>query len=370
MTAALEHCARSGAWGKYDGENCQRLRQQLREFHAADHVALCSSGTVGIELALRGLNICVGDEVLLAGYDFKGNFLTVLTVGALPVLVDLDPQTGQLDPQRATHAIGPKTRAIIATHLHGGVVNMPALRRLADAHRLAIIEDACQMPGAKLGSFRAGMQGDVGVISFGGSKLLTAGRGGALLTNRADVMTRLRRYSFRGNDAYPLSELQAAVLLPQLEQLDSRRAERQWRVGELCERLADVPALTSIHIGSATNAPDFYKVGFRYDAEACGGLSRDLFAAAMQAEGIALFPGFRGLHRIHARSRFRQIDELSEATRADSDWLVLHHPVLLEGSDAIHEVVTAVRKIRADAEQLRTANLPIRATASLWEGDL
>lgn len=370
VTAALEHCALSGHWGKYDGENCRRLRERLGEFHIAEYVALCSSGTVGIELALRGLNICSGDEVLLAGYDFKGNFLTVLTVGATPVLVDLDPQTGQLDPQRAARAIGPKTRAIIASHLHGGVVDMPALRRLADAHRLAIIEDACQMPGAKLGSFRAGMQGDVGVISFGGSKLLTAGRGGAVLTNRIDVMTRLRRYSFRGNDAYPLSELQAAVLIPQLEQLDSRRADRQRRVGELCELLADVRTLTLIHVGSTTNAPDFYKVGFRYHEEACGGLSRDLFAAAMQAEGVALFPGFRSLHRIHARSRFRQIDELSEATRADSDWLVLHHPVLLEGSDAIHEIVTALRKIRAHAEQLRTANLPNRATASLWEGDL
>lgn len=367
ITAALEQCARSGTWGKYDGENCQRLRQQLGEYHAADHVALCSSGTVGIELALRGLNIAAGDEVLLAGYDFKGNFLNVLTVGATPVLVDLDPQTGQMNPQRAAHAIGPKTRAIIATHLHGGVVDMSALHQLADEHRLAIIEDACQMPGAKLGLHRAGMQGDVGVISFGGSKLLTAGRGGAVLTNRADVITRLRRYSFRGNDAYPLSELQAAVLLPQLEQLDSRRAERRRRADDLCKQLADVPVLTPIHVVAGSNETDFYKVGFRYHAETCGGLSRDVFAAAMQAEGIALFPGFRGLHLIHARSRFRQADELSEATRADSDWLVLHHPVLLEGSSAIREVVMAVRKIHVHAEHLRTANLSIRATVGPWE---
>jgi perosamine synthetase len=370
ITAALEECARSGNWGKYDGDNCQRLRQQLREFHAAEFVALCSSGTAGIELALRGLNITAGDEVLLAGYDFKGNFLNVLTVGATPVLVDIDPQTGQMDLQRAANAIGPQTRAVIATHLHGGIVDLSALRRLAEAHRLVIIEDACQMPGAKLGSFRAGTQGDVGVISFGGSKLLSAGRGGAVLTNRADVIPRLRRYSFRGNDAYPLSELQAAVLLPQLERLDSRRLERQRRVGELCELLADVPVLTAIHTVSTTNSPDFYKVGFRYRAEACGGLAREVFAAAMQAEGIALFPGFRGLHLIHARSRFRQADELSEATRADSEWLVLHHPVLLEGSRAIHEVVAAVRKIRAHAEHLRTANLPTGTIVGSWEGEL
>jgi len=214
------------------------------------------------------------------------------------------------------------------------------------------------------------MQGDVGVLSFGGSKLLTAGRGGTVLTNRPDVITRMRRYGFRGNDAYPLSELQAAVLLPQLEQLDSRRAERRRRVGEFWELLADVPALTPLHVVTGPDEPDFYKVGIRYNSEACGGLSRAMFAAAMQAEGIALFPGFRGLHLIHARSRFRQTDELSEATRADSDWLVLHHPVLLEGREAVCEVVTAARKICAHADRLRTAQLAILTTVSPWENEL
>jgi dTDP-4-amino-4,6-dideoxygalactose transaminase len=285
------------------------------------------------------------------------------------VLVDVQPATGQLDPAQAAEAITSRTRAIIASHLHGGVVNMAALRSVADEHGLAIVEDACQTPGAPLGARRAGMHGDVGVISFGGSKLLSAGRGGAILTNRLDIAARIRRYGFRGNAAYPLSELQAAVLLPQLDQLDARRAERRSRAAELFAGLADCPILTPLGEPSAFSEPDYYKVGFHYHAGACGGLSRDVFAAAMQAEGIAVFPGFRGLHRLHARSRFRQAGDLPESTRADSGWLVLHHPVLLSGTEAIGEIIAAVHKVQHHADRLREAKLRGRGPTSPWEGE-
>jgi perosamine synthetase len=369
ITAVLERCAATGDWGRYDGDHCRRLRARLVELHAAEHVLLCSSGTVAVELALRGLNIGSGDEVILAGYDFRGNFLNVLTVGASPVLVDIDPQSGQLDPARVAEAITSRTRAIIASHLHGGVVDMAALRSVADEHGLAIIEDACQTPGAPLGTRRAGMHGDVGVISFGGSKLLSAGRGGAILTNRSDFAARIRRYGFRGNEAYPLSELQAVVLLPQLDQLDARRAERRSRAAELFAGLADCPVLTSPERPSPPLEPDYYKVAFRYHTGACGGLPRDVFAAAMQAEGIAVFPGFRGLHRLHARSRFRQAGDLPESTRADSEWLVLHHPVLLSGTEAIGEIIAAVHKVQQHADRLREAKLRVGGPTSPWEGE-
>ncbi len=330
---------------------------------------LCSSGTVAVELALRGLNLQPGDEVILAGYDFRGNFLNVLTVGAIPVLVDIDPQTGQLDPQRVAEAISPKTRAVIASHLHGGVVDMAALRQLADRHGFAILEDACQMPGAPLGDRRAGMHGDVGILSFGGSKLLSAGRGGGVITNRADVAARIRRYTQRGNDAYPLSELQAAVLIPQLDQLDARRTERRLRVEELRHRLADCSGLTFFAPPASTMESDFYKVGLRYHSESFAGLSRDVFCAAMQAEGVALFAGFRALHRLHARSRFRQSGELTQVDQADTDWVVFHHPVLLAGSAALEEIVQAIQKVQLHAEHLVSAKLKIGQPVTPWETD-
>jgi len=120
---------------------------------------------------------------------------------------------------------------------------MQELVAVAAAHALAVIEDAAQAPGAVVQGRKAGTWGDVGVLSFGGSKLLTAGRGGALLTARADIAQRARLWQHRGNQVCPLSELQAAVLLPQLAKLDARNVQRRMSVGRLLEALAQVPGL-------------------------------------------------------------------------------------------------------------------------------
>lgn len=355
IEAALQDSWRRGDWGRYDGPCLQALRSQLSAMHAADHVILCGSGTSAVELALRGLQVGSrpGDEVLLAGYDFRGNFLNVVAVGAAPVLVDIDPVTGQLDVTRVAAAITPQTRAIVASHLHGGVVDLRALREVAETYGIAILEDACQTPGAVLPLGMAGMQGDVGVISFGGSKLLSAGRGGAVLTNRDDVAARIRRHNFRGNEVSPLSELQATVLLPQLDQLSERRSQRRRTVAALDGSSCLPPCLQRIKSPDVLGSPDYYKVAFRYDAGGCGHVSRAVFAAALRAEGFAVFPGFRGLHRLHARGRYRAVDALAEATAADESWLLLHHPVLLEGPDVWQQFVAAIEKIQDEAELLK-----------------
>ena len=120
-----------------------------------------------------------GDEVILAAYDYPGNFLSVHAVGARPVLVDVAPGDWNLCPEKVAEAVRPQTRAVIASHLHGGLVPMARLMELAAGHGLAVIEDAAQCPGALVQGRKAGTWGDVGVLSFGGSKLLSAGRGGA-----------------------------------------------------------------------------------------------------------------------------------------------------------------------------------------------
>lgn len=349
---ALQQLFESGDWGRYHGPNCPALIECLAAYHSVEHVWLCSSGTAAVELALRGLGIGDQDEVILAGYDFKANFQNVLSVQATPVLVDLDPETWQIDVDRIEAALSPRTRAVIASHLHGGIVNMPRLRSLADSHRVAIIEDACQNPGATVFGRRAGTWGDIGILSFGGSKLLSAGRGGALITSRTDILERIKRYVLRGNDAYPLSEMQAAILLPQLGELDQFNSQR-WRfVEQLAERFSPDKGLAQLRSLETQSQPAFYKVGFRYASEAFAGLSRDQFAEAMRAEGIAIDAGFRGLHRIHASRRFRAADELAQATLADAQMLTLHHPVLLEGESAINEIASAVEKIRLHAAEI------------------
>ena len=205
VKAALDACLRDGSWGKYHGPNCAALVDQLNAFHGTAETILCASGTVAVELALRGVRVETGDEVILAAYDFKANFQNVLTVGATPVLVDIDPQTWQLDVPQLEAAVSDKTKAIIVSHLHGGWVPMQPVMEIADRLGLSVIEDACQATGAILNGRRAGTAGHVGVLSFGGSKLLTSGRGGAVMTSVPEIAQRVRLFTQRGNEAYPLS---------------------------------------------------------------------------------------------------------------------------------------------------------------------
>jgi perosamine synthetase len=350
---ALQAAFADGSWGKYQGIYVEQLEKRLAGYFGVEYVATCASGTFTGELALRALKIGPGHEVILAAYDYSGNFLNVHAVGATPVLVDIDPSNWNLAPERLKSALSPKTRAVIVSHLHGGVVPMQHVMELAGVHGVRVIEDAAQMPGATIQGRKAGTWGDVGTLSFGGSKLLTAGRGGAFLTRHADVHQRARLWLHRGNQVCPLSELQAAVLLPQLDKLDVRNRRRASSVRLLTERLQTLGIPLRPFVNRCSDCdPGYYKVGFQYDSDGFNGLSRDRFVAAMRAEGIAMDEGFHSLHVGRSPSRFRSVGDLSEAGKAHEAAVVLHHPVLLGESSEIEEVVQAARKIHMHAEQL------------------
>ena len=142
-----------------------------------------------IELALRAAQVQSGDEVILAAYDYKANFANVLAVGATPVLIDTLPGLPVPDADLISAAISKRTKAIICSHLHGCLAPVDQIRAIAKEHGVIVIEDACQSVGATIQNRAAGTIGDIGVLSFGGSKLLTAGRGGAVLTGQRNDRT-------------------------------------------------------------------------------------------------------------------------------------------------------------------------------------
>jgi dTDP-4-amino-4,6-dideoxygalactose transaminase len=355
---ALQAAYQDGSWGKYEGNYVVRLEERLAHYHGVEFAATCSSGTFAVELALRALKIQPGDEVIQSAYDYSGNFLTSHAVGATPVLVDVHPDNWNLDPKHLETAIGPKTRAVIVSHLHGGIVPMSQVMAIAAAHGLRVIEDAAQVPGAIIQGRKAGTWGDVGILSFGGSKLLTAGRGGAILTRQADTYQRARLWLNRGNHVCPLSELQAAVLLPQLDQLDARNRQRTKNVRLLVERLRDLGEAFRPFINHCPDSePVYYKLGFQFNSAGFRGLSRERFVAAVRAEGIAFDEGFRALHVGRSPARFRRTGDLAEATRAHDGTVILHHPVLLGTSQDIEEIARAIEKVRAHAGQLANQSL-------------
>ena len=347
VRAALESAYATGDWGRYHGRHGTALRERMAGMLGGAHVQLCCSGTFAVELALRALQVGPGQEVILAGYDFGGNFRAVEDVGAFPVLVDLAPGSWCLSPEALESAITSQTAAVIVSHLHGTLADMPQIREIADRRGIAIVEDACQCPGATIGGRQAGTWGDAGVWSFGGSKLLTAGRGGAMFTPRAEVAQRAAVYCERGNDAFPLSELQAAVLLPQLDLLEQEHRTRAQGVEAIMNRAASLECLQfagkTLDGGGGAGSPAFYKLGMWFNLSPECDISLDRFLAAVQAEGVALDRGFRGFTRRPA-SRCRKVGDLPHSQYAAQATLVLHHPVLREGEAAAEKVAAALAR--------------------------
>jgi dTDP-4-amino-4,6-dideoxygalactose transaminase len=350
---ALAALTADGGWGRYHGPQVAGLEAELAARFGVPHALTCASGTLAVEVALRAVGVGPGDEVVLAAYEYESNFLTAHALGAKPVLVDVDPANGNLDPAHLDAAITPATKAVLCTHLHGGLVPMPAVTAVADRHGLAVVEDAAQCPGAEVGGRPAGTWGHAGTLSFGGSKPLTAGRGGAVLTRDGRAFQRSKVWLARGVQQWaPLSELQAAVLLPQLARLADDTA-RRW---QFVRSLGELPGLAPFAVG-AGDVPGYYKVGFRFDPEAFG-LSRELFVAAVRAEGVAFDPGFRPLHVGRSPSRFRAVGDLAHAARLGERCVKLHHPVLLGSAADAASVVRAVAKVYRNAGRLRAAVPP------------
>lgn len=337
IRASLLESFESGDWGRYHGTSLPKLQAELSAMHDSRWVHCCSSGTVAVELALVGLGVGSGDRVLLAAYDFPGNFASIEAVGAVPILIDVQPRTWTVDAQsiaRAHEEFSPK--AAIVSHLHGGLAPMREIMDVAAQTGLSIVEDFCQCPGAIVDSRPVGTWGDVSVTSFGGSKLLSTGRGGAVLGNDPVHQQRIRIYNDQGNERFPLSELQAAVLLPQLTKLDEWNRHRQRQVERLVDGIGDIPSLTPVDTSqSSERFPAYYKLAFHCD-------DADALVAALRAQGVAADRGFRGF--VRRKRRCLALGELDAAQAAANSTMILHHPILAADDEQIDRLVSAFHR--------------------------
>ncbi len=368
---ALLRLANSGAWRTYDGPNLEALRQGLRSQFRRQHVRLCSSGTFGVELAIRSLKLAAHSEVLLAGYDYPGNFRSIEDAGASVALVDLGDTGWTLTPQSLERALGPNSRAVVVSHLHGQLADMEAICKWARERDIFVIEDACQEPGATFGPNDqhkpVGSFGDLSVLSFGGSKPLSAGRGGAVMTNDPQLAQRMTVFCERGNDAYALSELQAAVLTPQLNHLFEDSSVRRASAIELLKQLESIPwlkhprsNLESEHGNHA--AASFYKLGLQLDSTGMHGATRipfakpfpetdqercsvlrDILLKHFSELGLKIGSGFRGFLG-RSKNRCRQPTTMPFSLHAAQSTIVIDHSHLLcpeKGSSSVQSILDA-----------------------------
>ncbi|MDG1873971.1 MAG: DegT/DnrJ/EryC1/StrS family aminotransferase [Mariniblastus sp.] len=338
-----------GSWGQYEGRWTDELILKLKTEFLSEHAMLCSSGTIAVELALRAVGVQADDEVIIAGYDFPGNFRAIEAIGARPVLVDVIQDGWVIDSELIADALGEKSAAIIVSHLHGQVANLSAIRDVIDQHnikaerKIAIVEDACQVPGGSISQKPLGSLGDIAALSFGGSKLLSAGRGGAILTNHPEFHQRAKIFANRGNDAFPLSQLQAAVLIPQFESLPESTQKRIRTAEILIAGTKKHDALQSLtQIVPDTNTA-YYKLPWLL-RDRTPGWSRADFIHALATEGIPIGDGFRGFLRRSPR-RCRKIGTLVNSQIASQQTVLLNHAILLQPESIIEKILTAFEKV-------------------------
>ena len=226
----------------------------------APHVVGTSCCSMGLLIALRAFDVGPGDEVITTPMTFAATANAILHLGATPVLVDVEPLTGLIDPRTVAAAVGPRTKGILPVHLYGQLCDMPALRAIADEKKLFIIEDSAHGIEMERDGVRAGQLGDAAVFSFYATKNLTSGDGGAVATKHQHIAERLRRLrnhgvsksaSDRHGGIYQhwdlvelgykanLTDLDAALLRPQLPLADGKREQREKLVKRYESRLSE-----------------------------------------------------------------------------------------------------------------------------------
>ncbi|MBU1042423.1 MAG: DegT/DnrJ/EryC1/StrS family aminotransferase [Proteobacteria bacterium] len=246
------------------GPACGRFEEGFAAYTGLTHCVSLNSCTAALHLALLALGIGPGDEVITTSMTFIASATSVLHTGATPVLVDVDPDTGLIDPKAVEAAITSRTRAILPVHLYGVMADMRALRVIADKHHLAIVEDAAHCIEASRDGVRPGELGDAACYSFYATKNLTCGEGGAVCTNRADIASQvllLRQHGMSKEAAkryhglyqhwdmvelgwkYNLSDIQAALMVHQLKRLDDLWEQRRAIYDMYAQALADIPSL-------------------------------------------------------------------------------------------------------------------------------
>lgn len=226
------------------------LKELFADYLGVRYAVALPSCTSALHLALLALGIGPGDEVIVPEITWIATAAPIIYVGATPVFADVEPRTWCLAPEALEACITPRTRAVIPVDLYGGMPDMAAIRAIAERHGIAVIEDAAEAIGSEYHGRKAGSLGDVGVFSFHGSKTLTTGEGGMLVTNREDLYQRvlvLRDHGRQPGDKsflntevaykYKMSSLQAALGLAQLERIqeliDKKREIFAWYQEEL-----------------------------------------------------------------------------------------------------------------------------------------
>jgi len=372
---ALLEVLRSGKW--WFGEKVEEFERLYAGFQGAEYGVSCVNGTAALYIALKALGIGFGDEVITTPWTFIATSTAVVLAGGVPVFVDIEEDTLNIDLDRIEEAITPRTKAILPVHFFGRPVDMDRLMDIARKHDLVVVEDAAHSWGGRYKDRGLGCIGDAGTFSFQFTKNMTSAEGGIVLCNDEELSVRC--WSFMNCGRWPgkpwyhmeniapnqrMTEFQAALLIVQLGRLEEQMKKRAATHDFLWEKFQDVP-------GIRTLAPDaeystrrsHHGMCLRFVREEWDGLTREKFLEAMNAEGIEIMTGYA--YPVYREPAFTKRENLPPGDYPDyadirlpvvekavEEVVLLPQHLLLAAPEDAMDIVRAVEKIYENRQEL------------------
>ncbi len=298
--------ARSGAWGNPDCDGLVgKFEKEYADYCGSKYALTCVNGSVALRLALIACGVKPGDEVIVPPYTFIATASIVLEANCVPVFVDINPNTYNLDPTKIEKAITDKTRVIMPVHFAGQACDMDAIMDIATKNNLRVIEDAAHAHGGEYKGKKLGSIGDAGCFSFQSSKNLTSGEGGIVVTDDEelyDMMNSLRNVGrIKGGQWYEhhnlgcnyrITQLQAALLSKQLARLEEQTKTRNGNGLYLNSLLEQIDGVAPLSRGKGVTLHTNHIYIFKYDKSKFNNLSKKKFAESLAAEGVPSFMGY------------------------------------------------------------------------------
>jgi perosamine synthetase len=382
---------RSGIWSRAEVVN--EFERKWAEKNDTKRCLAVVNGTNALITSLIQLGIGGGDEVIVTPYTWISSIQAVLIAGAIPVFVDIDPETYQMDPAKIEAKITPRTRAIMPVHILGLPADMVKIMEIAKKHDLLVVEDACQAWLAEINHKKVGTFGDAGCFSFQTSKHLPLGEGGAIISNDDAFMDRC--YSYH-NVGFPfgaviggigqgsvmlgtklrITEYTAAIGLAQLDILDEQTTLRNENAKYLRSQIKNIPGIKPYKLYESVTRAAFHMFAFRYKKEEFNGLPRERFLEALRAEGIPNLSGYspflnkqpylenafqsKNFKKMYTEEEldFKKYSENNECPENDSlciESVWLQQNMLLAEKSDLDDIAKAIEKIHKNAEKIKNS---------------
>lgn len=386
---ALVEVLRSGSWGRLGGKVVSSFEKAYSTLLGSKHTLGVASGTGALYTALGAMNIGPGDEVIIPVYTFIATYNVVVLNYALPVLVDTDINSFQIDANKIEAAITPQTKIIMPVHMGGSPADLDKILEVAGKAKIPVIEDACQAHLAEWKGKKVGNYGVAGAFSFQASKNLNCAEGGALISNDDSFAQNCYGFHNQGQGgqttAYTpgsgtratnlrLTEFQGNLLLAQMERLTTQTKRRADNAAYLTSLLKDIPGITPATLYKGATLSAFHLYMFRYDKQHFAGMSREKFVSAMEAEGVPTSVGYSRMNKdeyvtglaknrhylkIYGEKTMQEWLERNQCPQNDKlcteQALWLTQNMLLGTRKDMEQIADAIRKIQKHAGKVANA---------------